>query len=213
MTRPRLVLADDHKIVLEGLRSLLEPDFELVATVADGESLVKAAEELRPDVVVADISMPRLNGIEAARQIQKLDPAPRIVFLTMHPDPTYATAAVQAGASGYVLKHSAPDELVTAIREALAGRMYITPLVIKDVMSLLLDSQGQPSRASHRLTPRQLQVLRLVAEGMSAKQVANALNISHRTVEFHKYRMMRALGVRSGPELIHYAIRHGLTSV
>ena len=142
--RPRVLLADDHKIVSEGLRSLLEPDYELVGTVEDGRALVAAAEKLSPDVIVADISMPLLNGIEAARQLKKANSRAKIVFLTMHPDVTYATRAFEAGASGYVLKHSAASELLTAIREALKGRLYVTPIIAKDVLQFFMDRPQEP---------------------------------------------------------------------
>ena len=208
MKRPRVLLADDHKIVVEGLRSLLEPEFEIAGTVEDGRALVAAAKELWPDVIVADISMPLLNGIEAAEQLKKVDPRVKIVFLTMHPDVTYATRAFEAGASGYVLKHSAPDELVTAIREALNGRTYVTPMIAGDLMVSFMDRpRGEPPR---KLTPRQREVLQLVAEGRSAKEIASLLNISPRTVEFHKYRMMEDLGLRTSADLVQFAIKHGI---
>ena len=213
MKRPRVLLADDHKIVVEGLRNLLEPEFELVGTVEDGRALVAAAAELRPDVIVADISMPLLNGIEAARQIKKADSGAKIVFLTMHPDVTYATRAFEAGASGYVLKHSAPSELVTAIREALKGRTYVTPMIAKDVLQSFMDRSHKREDAVHKLTPRQREILQLVTEGRSAKGIASLLNVSPRTVEFHKYRMMEDLGLRTNAELIQFAIKHGLASV
>ncbi|MEC4668071.1 MAG: response regulator transcription factor [Nitrospirota bacterium] len=213
MKRPRVLLADDHKIVVEGLRNLLEPEFELVGTVEDGRALVAAAAELRPDVIVADISMPLLNGIEAARQIKKADSGAKIVFLTMHPDVTYATRAFEAGASGYVLKHSAPSELVTAIREALKGRTYVTPMIAKDVLQSFMDRSHKREDVFHKLTPRQREILQLVTEGRSAKEIASLLNISPRTVEFHKYRMMEDLGLRTNAELIQFAIKHGLASV
>ncbi len=213
MKRPRVLLADDHKIVVEGLRSLLEAEFELVGTVEDGWAMVAAAAELRPDVIVADISMPLLNGIEAARQIKKTDSGAKIVFLTMHPDVTYATRAFEAGASGYVLKHSASSELVTAIREALKGRTYVTPMIAKDVLQSFMDRSHKREDTFHKLTPRQREVLQLVTEGRSAKEIASLLNVSPRTVEFHKYRMMEDLGLRTNAELIQFAIKHGLASV
>ena len=211
--RPRVLLADDHKIVSEGLRSLLEPDYELVGTVEDGRALVAAAEKLSPDVIVADISMPLLNGIEAARQLKKANSRAKIVFLTMHPDVTYATRAFEAGASGYVLKHSAASELLTAIREALKGRLYVTPMIAKDVLQFFMDRPQEPRKDDIELTPRQREVLQLVVEGRSAKEIASILHISTRTVEFHKYRMMEELGLRTNAELIQYAIKHHLASV
>lgn len=213
MNRPRVLLADDHKIVVEGLRTLLESEFELVGTVEDGRALVAAAKKHRPDVIVADISMPLLNGIEAAEQLRKADPRVKIVFLTMHPDVMYASRAFEAGASGYVLKHSAPSELVTAIREALKGRTYVTPMIAKDVLQALMDRARRPGDALHGLTSRQREVLQLVAEGHSAKEIASVLDISPRTVEFHKQRMMEDLGVQSTAELIQFAIKHGIASV
>ncbi len=213
MKRPRVLLADDHKMVAEGIRSLLEPEFEVAGTVEDGRALVTAARELRPDVIIADISMPLLNGIEAAVQIKKADPRVNIIFLTMHPDATYATRAIEAGASGYVLKHSAPSELVTAIREALRGRTYITPMIAKDLVQSLMDRPRQREDVAHKLTPRQREVLQLVAVGHSAKEIASLLNVSPRTVEFHKYRIMEDLGLRTNAELIQFAIKHGIASV
>lgn len=212
MNRSRVLLADDHKIVVEGLRSLLETEFELAGTVEDGRSLVAAAEKLDPDVIVADISMPLLNGIEAASQLKKAGSRAKIIFLTMHPDLTYATRALEAGASGYVLKHSAAAELVTAIREALMGRVYVTPTIAKDVLQSLMHGPRQGQKAVFKLTPRQREVLQLVAEGHSSKEIASLLNISPRTVEFHKYRIMEDLEIRSNAELVQYAIRHGIAS-
>lgn len=213
MNRVRVLLADDHKIVLEGLRSLLEPEFELVGTVEDGRTLVAAAEELRPDVIVADISMPLLNGIEAVRQIKNTDPRMKVVFLTMHPDVAYATRAFDAGASGYVLKHSASSELLTAIREAIKGRIYVTPMIAGELMHSYKEGSHRQHDPVRKLTPRQREILQLLAEGHSAKEIANILYISPRTVEFHKYRMMEELNIKTSAELVQYAIKHGIVSV
>ena len=213
MKRPRLLLGDDHAIILDGLRRILEPHCDIVGSAQDGRALVAAAQELHPDVVVADISMPLLNGIEAARQILKADPRVKIVFLTMHPDVTYATEAFRAGASGYVLKNSAASELVTAIQEVLKGRTYLTPLVAKDVIASLLEVPASTENLPPALTPRQREILQLVAEGRAAKDIAAILNISPRTVEFHKYRIMEVLGLRTTAELTQYAIKHGIVSV
>jgi len=210
--RPRVLLADDHRIVAEGLRSLLEPEFDLVGIVEDGRALLAAAEELLPDVIVADISMPLLNGIEAVRQIKRTNENIKIVFLTMHPDVTYAASAFEAGASGYVLKHSAPSELTTAIQSALQGRTYVTPLLAGELMQFYKERPELRNAELGKLTPRQREVLQLVAEGHSAKEIATILNISARTVEFHKYRLMDALGITSGAELVKYAIRHGIAA-
>jgi DNA-binding NarL/FixJ family response regulator len=211
MKRPRVLLADDHRIVAEGLRGLLEPEFELIGIVEDGRALLTAAEKLRPDVIVADISMPLLNGIEAVRQIKRSNEDIKVVFLTMHPDVTYAASAFEAGASGYVLKHSAPSELITAIQTAMRGKTYVTPLLAGELMHFYKERPNQRDELS-KLTPRQREVLQLLAEGHSAKEVATILNISARTVEFHKYRMMEALDLKSAAELIRYAVKHGIAT-
>jgi DNA-binding NarL/FixJ family response regulator len=213
MKQIRVLLADDHKIVLEGLRSLLEDEFELVGTVEDGRALVAEAEHLRPDVIVVDISMPLLNGIEAVRQIKTTDPHIKVVFLTMHPDVLYATRAFEAGASGYVLKHSATSELVTAIREASKGRTYVTPMIAGELMQSYKQEPSQEQDSMRTLTPRQREILQLFAEGHSAKEIATLLNISPRTVEFHKYRIMQELNIKTSAELVQYAIKHGIVSV
>jgi DNA-binding NarL/FixJ family response regulator len=211
MKRPRVLLADDHRIVAEGLRGLLEPEFELIGIVEDGRALLTAAEKSRPDVIVADISMPLLNGIEAVRQIKRTNEDIKVVFLTMHPDVTYAASAFEAGASGYVLKHSAPSELITAIQTALRGKTYVTPLLAGELMHFHKERTDQRDELT-RLTPRQREVLQLLAEGHSAKEIASILDISARTVEFHKYRMMEALGLKSAAELIRYAVKHGIAT-
>lgn len=209
MKRPRIVLADDHRIVAEGLRGLLEPEFELIGIVEDGRALITAVEELLPDVVVADISMPLLNGIEAVRQIKKTHERIKVVFLTMHPDVTYAASAFEAGASGYVLKHSAPSELIVAIQSALRGKTYVTPLLAGELMQFYKERPDRRDELTG-LTPRQREVLQLLVEGRSAKEIATILNISPRTAEFHKYRIMEDLGLKTATELIQYAIRHGI---
>jgi DNA-binding NarL/FixJ family response regulator len=209
MSRPRVLLADDHKIVTEGLKGLLEPEFELVGTVEDGRALLAAAEKLRPDVIVADISMPLLNGIDSVRQIKQVHDEIKVVFLTMHPDVTYAVSAFEAGASGYVLKHSAPTELVTAIRSALRGKTFVTPLLAGEFMQRTKERTTRRDEST-RLTERQREIVQLLAEGKSAKEIAAVLNISSRTVEFHKYRIMKDLGLKSAAELVHYAVRHGI---
>jgi DNA-binding NarL/FixJ family response regulator len=213
MKKTRVLLADDHKIVLEGLRSLLEPEFELAGTVEDGRALVAAAKKLLPDVIVADISMPLLNGIEAVDQIKKIDPHMKVVFLTMHPDVTYATRAFEAGASGYVLKHSAPSELITAIHEAMKGRTYVTPMIAGELMQSYKEADQRPQDVIRKLTSRQREILQLLAEGHSPKEIADILYISARTVEFHKYRIMETLNLKTSAELVHYAIKHGIVSV
>jgi DNA-binding NarL/FixJ family response regulator len=206
----RVLLADDHAIVIEGLRHILEPEFEIVGAVSDGRELVTAAGQLIPDVIVADVSMPLLNGIEAARQIRKTDRQVKIVFLTMHPDVVYASEAFQAGASAYVLKSSAGTETATAIREALRGRRYLTSAVdAKSLEAQILRDRSSPTGLSG-LPPRQREVVQLVAEGRTTKQIATILKISTRTVEFHRYRAMQTLGLHTIAELVQFAIKHGL---
>jgi DNA-binding NarL/FixJ family response regulator len=211
--KTRILLADDHKIVLEGLRGLLEPEFEILGAVEDGRTLVAEAQRLNPDVVVADISMPGLNGIDAARQMKKINEHINIVFLTMHSVVDYAAGAFEAGASGFVLKHSAPQELVTAIREAAQGRTYVTPLIAGGLIDSYRRASLQRGEWKAELSPRQREVLQLLTEGKSTKEIAAALNISPRTAEFHKYRMMEQLSIKTSAELIQYALKHGLVSL
>jgi DNA-binding NarL/FixJ family response regulator len=213
MNRPRVLLADDHKIVLEGLKSLLGGEFEVVGSVEDGRALVEQAATLHPDVIVADISMPRLNGIEAARQIKKADKNIKIVFLTMHPDATYAANAFEVGASGFVLKHSASSELIIAIHEAMKGRTYVTPLIAGDLIRTYQEGGSPQKDLFKKISPRQREILQLLAEGKSGKEIAFILDISTRTVEHHKYRMMEQLNIKTSAELIQYAIRHGIISL
>ena len=213
MMKKRMLLADDHKIVLEGLRSLLEPEYEIVGAVEDGRELLAKAEELCPDVIIADISMPKLNGIEAVSQIKKTDSQIKVIFLTMHPDVSYAKRAFEAGASGYVLKHSASTELITAIEEALKGRTYVTPMIAGELMQFYKKETYIKDDITKKLTPRQREVLQLLAEGHSAKEIASILNISTRTVEFHKYRMMEELNINTTAELVQYAIKQGIVTI
>jgi DNA-binding NarL/FixJ family response regulator len=195
--------------VTEGLKSLLGSEFELAGVVEDGAALVEAARELRPDVIIADISMPRLSGLDALTRLKEDNPEVRVVFLTMHSELAYARRALAAGAAGFVVKHSAPAELVRAVRAALEGRTFVTPSLAADALRPAAHAApGDP--AGDGLTLRQREILQLVAAGRSAKEVAAVLDISPRTVEFHKYRMMEVLGLHSSAELIHYAIRHGI---
>jgi DNA-binding NarL/FixJ family response regulator len=200
-------------MVIEGLRHIIEAEFDLVGTAGDGRELLDAAKKLRPDVIIADISMPTLNGIEAVKQIKKKYPGIKVVFLTMHPDLSYAAEAFESGASGYVLKHSAPDELIKAVREALNGRTYITPLIAGDLIQQYKKGDYIKNEAMVKLSTRQREVLQLLAEGRTAKEVAVTLNISTRTVEFHKYKMMEILGIKSSAELVQYAIKQGIVSI
>jgi len=213
MKKPRVLLADDHQIVIEGLKSLLGGEFEVVGSVEDGRALVDQAATLHPDVIVADISMPQLNGIEAARQIKKTDKNIKIVFLTMHPDATYAANAFEVGASGFVLKHSAPSELITAIHEAMKGRTYVTPLIAGDLIRTYQGGGTPEKDLFKKISPRQREILQLLAEGKSGKEIASILDISVRTVEFHKYRMMGQLNIKTSAELVQYAVKHGIVSV
>jgi DNA-binding NarL/FixJ family response regulator len=210
--KARILLADDHTIVVEGLRALLEPEFQIIGTVADGKSAVKAVESLKPDVLILDVSMPLLNGIEAARQIHALNANVKIVFLTMHTDVSYVREAFDAGASAYVIKHSASDDLQIAIRKVVLGRTYITPSVSKDGL-IPIPRREKKSKDSVPLTQRQREILRLVAEGKSAKEAASILHLSSRTVEFHKYRMMQKLGLETSAQLMQFAISHKIISL
>src|SRR5688572_20125428 len=207
MTKPRVLLADDHRIVAEGLKGLLAEEFELVGIVEDGRAMVTAARELKPDVIVTDISMPQLNGIDALVALKRDNPDVRVVFLTMHRDAAYARRALEAGASGFVLKHAAPAELVLAVRAALQGRTFITPDLAAEVFRTAKEKDADPLAA---LTPRQREILQLLAAGKSAKEIAAALGLSARTVEFHKYAMMESLRIENSAELIRFAIKHGL---
>ncbi|HEY7334747.1 MAG TPA: response regulator transcription factor [Bryobacteraceae bacterium] len=213
MKRWRILLADDHDIVVEGLRRVLdEPDFEIVGVVHDGRALIRAAEELQPDAIVADVTMPLLNGMDAARQIRQKNPDAKIVFLTMHPDVTFATEALAAGALGYVLKSSAGSSLAAAVREALDGRIYISETIAGEVARSLSARTYSGRDPRDSMTARQREVLQLLAEGRHVKEIALKLNLSPRTVEFHKYRIMAQLGVRTVADLVRYATRHGIVT-
>ena len=211
MKRPTVLLADDHDIVAEGLRRVLETNYEVVAVVSNGRALLTAAEQLKPDVIVVDVSMPLLNGIEAARRIQKTSQEIKIVFLSMHTDIAYVTEAFRAGASAYILKVSAPAEILTAVGYALQGKTYLSRSIDRAKLEAQLE-RGQRSRQSPKLSPRQREVLQLVAEGRNTKEIAEILHVSPRTVESHRYRIMETLGLRSTAELVQYAIKHRLIS-
>ncbi len=213
MKKPRVLMADDHSLILAGLRKLVEDDCEVVGTVEDGRALVEAAQRLRPDLILLDISMPLLNGLEAARQLRTLVPDSKLIFLTMHASSTYATEAFQAGACGYLLKRSAASELSQAIKSVLQGQHYLTPLLTKDVLeSVLKPSSGERGKAtSTALTSRQREVLQLVAEGRGTKEIATILCVSVKTAEFHKARLMQQLDLHTIADLTKYAITHGIT--
>jgi DNA-binding NarL/FixJ family response regulator len=208
--RPRVLLADDHLLVAEALRSLLTPEFDLVGVVEDGRALVEAAGRLRPDVIVADVTMPHLNGIDALVRLRQGGDRVPVVFLTMHRDVTFARRALEAGASGFVLKHSASVELIAALHAALEGKTYLTPQLAGEVLEAMQLGPERTDDPISALTPRQRECLQLLAEGRSAKQIAASLSISTRTVEFHKYQMMETLGLHTNAELIHFAIKNGL---
>jgi DNA-binding NarL/FixJ family response regulator len=210
MSRPRVLLADDHRLVTAGLKGILTAEFDLVGIVEDGQELIAAAKALRPDVIVSDITMPNLNGIEALEELKKIDPGVRVIFLTMHRDVVYARRALEAGAYGFVLKQSAPEELIMAVRAALERRRFITPILAGEVLDAMRQGPAQVTDQAASLTLRQREILRLIAEGLSAKEVAKKLEISQRTVEYHKYRMMETLGAKSSSDLIHFAIKHGI---
>ena len=209
MTKPRVLLADDHSLVLEGFRRILQDRCQLVGMVEDGRALLEKAQKEKPDIVIIDISMPLLNGIDAATQLLKLHPSIKVIFVTMHVDAEYVRSAFEAGASGYLLKRSAVDELEQAIRMVLAGHKYITPLIAKDLLEVLLIPTAKKEK---RLTFRQREVLQLLAEGRTVKDIAVLLNISTRTVEFHKAQLMEQLGLRTTADLIKYALTHGVVA-
>lgn len=209
MTRPRLLIADDHRIVADGLRGLLEGDYDLLEMVEDGEALVDAAMRTEPDLIVADVAMPRMNGLEALRELRRRGCRAQIVFLTMHKDATYAARALEAGASGFVLKHAAARELLDALETARGGGTFVSG-EIAERLERASSTQGlRPRSPLAELTPRQREVLQLIAEGHTAKGVAELLGISSRTAENHKARIMSVLGLSSSAELIRYALRHG----
>ncbi len=211
MGRTRVLLADDHTLITDALCKLLESEFEVVGCVADGRALLSAAIGLRPDVVVLDIGMPLLNGLDAGQQLRELEPKIKVVYLTQNRDPNLAAEAFRRKASGYLLKNSAASELSVAIREAIRGRSYVSPLIAQGMMECMLNrapgGDGLPE-----LSPRQREVLQLLAEGKSMKEAAAILNITTRTVEFHKYRIMALLNLKTNADLVQYAVRQGIVS-
>jgi DNA-binding NarL/FixJ family response regulator len=208
--RPRVLLADDHLMLREALARLLTPVCDVIGSVPDGRALLHAVPELRPDVVVLDISMPLLNGLDAARQLKSTIPEAKVIFLTVNEDPDMAAAAIRAGASGYLLKNSAAAELLQAIDEAMRGRTYITPLIAKGLVDALLHDPESADKSEHT-SLRQREVLQLLAEGKTMKQVAAILGIKPRTVAFHKYGMMKQLGAKSTADLIKIAVKLGVS--
>lgn len=210
MTRPTVLIAEDHRVVAEGLKSTLAPEFEVAGVVHDGRAMIEAARTLRPDAIVADITMPVLNGIDALAMLGKEGIKIPVVFLTMHREVAYARRALNAGAAGYVLKLSAPEELRQAVRVALAGETFVSPVIAGELFQSTKRRSSEAPDPVARLTARQRDILRLLAKGLSAKEIGNFLDISSRTVEFHKYQLMDALGVKGSAELIRFAIQHGI---
>jgi DNA-binding NarL/FixJ family response regulator len=207
--RARLLIADDHTLLAEACKNLLEPEFEVVGIVDNGRALLRMACELKPEVVVLDIAMPQLNGLDAGDQIKHLLPATKLVYLTVNMSPEVAAEAFRRGASGYVVKTSAAAELVIAIRRALKSESYLSPLITKETVGFLLRSR-ESYVAEKRITRRQSEILQLLAEGMSMKEIAGVLNVKPGTVAFHKYRIMETLGLKTNAELIQYALKHHL---
>jgi DNA-binding NarL/FixJ family response regulator len=209
MPKPRILLADDHALVLEGFRRILQEHYELVGTARDGHALLAAAKTVQPDIVILDISMPLLNGIDTAAQLKRVCPTTKIIIVTMHAGADYVRSAFEAGASAYVLKGSAVDELEQAIRAVLGGHSYITPLITKELVDVYLST---PSEKPRGLTPRQREVLQFLAEGRTAKEIASLLHITSRTVEFHKGQILDQLKLKTTADLIKYALTHGIVS-
>jgi DNA-binding NarL/FixJ family response regulator len=210
MERTRILLADDHIMVCAGLAKLLEPRYEVVGSVEDGRALLKAAQELKPDVVVLDIGMPLLNGLDAARELKKRTPYIKLIFLTMETDSYIAAEAFRAGAAAYLLKTSGPSELMQAIQDAIRGVSYVTPQIGRAIENMFIRDPG--AHAPKPLTGRQREVLQMLAEGRSMKEIAYVLEIAHRTVRFHKYQIMEELGITTNSDLVKYAMRHGMIS-
>jgi DNA-binding NarL/FixJ family response regulator len=206
------LLADDHRLLREAFVKLLEPDCDVVGAVADGRALLEAAPMLRPDIVVLDVAMPQLNGLDAARQLKRSMPDVKVIFLTISEDPDLAAEAFRAGGSAFLLKNSAASELLQAIRDVSQGRSYVTPLATRDMVDTLL-RHPDSSKATHELSTRQREVLQLLAEGRTMKEIADILKITARTVAFHKYSMMQELGIKTSAELIQYAIKKRIVSL
>ena len=207
MPRPRILVADDHAIMVQGLGRLLEGEAEIVATASDGQQLVERARQHRPDIIVSDINMPGMSGLDAMRRLKADGLRSKFIFLTLHTDSRLASEAMRAGASGYLLKHAAAEELIEAIHAVMQGHTYLTPLMTREVLWAIGQPDGVQSPA---LTPRQLDVLRLIAEGKRMKEIANELNISVRTVETHKQDLLQTLGLETTADLIKFAVRQGL---
>src|SRR5215469_220068 len=209
--RAKILIADDHRLVAEACKNLLEPEFEVIAMVTDGRALLQAAAELRPDVVILDISMPQLNGLDAGEQIKQKNRSTKLIYLTMALGPDVAAEAFRRGASGYVLKQCNAEELTIAVRRVLRGESYLSPLITKDTVEFLLRSGATYQEEKH-ISGRQSEVLQLLAEGKSMKEIAYILQLKPGTVAFHKYRIMDVLGIKTSAGLIEYAIKHHMVS-
>lgn len=210
-TCPTILIADDHVMVADACKKLLEPEFDVVGVVADGRTLIQSAAELHPDVIILDIAMPQLNGLDAGEQVKQKNRSVKLIYMTMNPRPDVAAEAFRRGASAYVLKQCSASELAVAVRRALRNQSYISPLITRDTVEFLLRS-GTPFREEKRLTSRQAEVLQLLAEGKAMKEVAYLLNLKPRTVAFHKYAIMSTLGIKTNAELMQYAIRRQMVA-
>jgi DNA-binding NarL/FixJ family response regulator len=210
--RSRILIADDHTLVAELCKRLLETEFDVVGVVSDGRALVRAARELKPDVIVVDVAMPILNGLDAGRQVKEMLPAVNVVYLTMNPDIEVAAEAFRRGASGYLLKTCAAAEMVLAVREILRGKSYMSPALSRDTVNFLRRQNKELVREDERLTERQREVLQLLAEGKVMKEVGDILHMTTRTVAYHKYRMMEVLGAKSNAELVKYAVKNHIVA-
>jgi len=208
--KARILLGDDHALILDGLRNVLQSQYEIAGLAKDGRALVQAAEKLKPDLVVVDISMPLLNGFEAAKQIKRSLPHTKVIFLSQHLNPAYLKQALRLGASGYVLKAGATEELQQAIETVLRGKTYITPAFGEDVIARLWNREGELSEESEGLTERQREILQLIVEGRGNKEIADILHLSVKTIEFHRARIMAKLGVKTVAELTKAALQQGL---
>ncbi len=211
MKPARIILADEHTILLDALKNLLQPEFEVVGTFIDGHTLLEAAPGLSPDVIVLDIGMPTMNGLVAGKRLKQVMPRVKLIYLTMNQDPDVTAEALRLGAMGYILKNSAASELIYAIREALLGRNYVTQLMTKDIVDSFILNHAR-GRSRNKLTIRQKEVLQLLAEGRTMKEVAYILDITPRTVAFHKYTMMEQLQIKSSAELIQFAMKSSMVT-
>jgi len=209
--KSRLLIADDHTLVAEACKNLLEPEFQVLAIVKNGRELLEIARELKPDLVIIDVGMPQLNGLDAGEQVKQMLPSCKLVYLTMNMAPSVAAEAFRRGASGYVVKSAAAEELITAVRKALRSESFLSPLITKDIVEFLLQNR-ESLDSKKRLTRRQSEILQLLAEGMTMKEIASTLNVKPGTVAFHKYNLMQTLGLKNNVDLLHYALKNHLIS-